>query len=178
MHIALHNLLAQCSESIQGISLQSKPVDHSWNQALRILPSSILDNLIARGRWRFVFKFAFVGATGAVINLTLLWLLTAYVHIYYIISALIAIEISIIWNFFLNTRATFNYNFPEGTAIVRAMARYHAVSFGGMLINLSALLAFTEVAGIHYVASEFLAILIAFTFNYLGSINYVWREAG
>ena len=100
MHIALHNLLAQCSESIQGISLQSKPVDHSWNQALRILPSSILDNLIARGRWRFVFKFAFVGATGAVINLTLLWLLTAYVHIYYIISALIAIEISIIWNFF------------------------------------------------------------------------------
>lgn len=100
------------------------------------------------------------------------------VHIYYIISALIAIEISIIWNFFLNTRATFNYSFPEGTAIVRAMARYHAVSFGGILINLSALLAFTEVAGIHYVASEFLAILIAFTFNYLGSINYVWREAG
>jgi len=90
----------------------------------------------------------------------------------------VRIEISIIWNFFLNTRATFNYNFPEGTAIVRAMARYHAVSFGGMLINLSALLAFTEVAGIHYVASEFLAILIAFTFNYLASINYVWLDAG
>ncbi|WP_424429518.1 GtrA family protein [Methanothrix sp.] len=143
-----------------------------------MLSMSDLKSIGRTGRGRFVYKFALVGATGAVVNLAVLWFLTEHVHIYYVISALIAIESSIVWNFFLNTRATFNYDFMDMGALFSAMFRYHIISFAGMLINLSALFALTEGAKIHYLVAESLAILIVFIFNYLSSINYVWHNPG
>jgi len=57
-------------------------------------------------QWKNLFKFASVGASGAVINLLILWILTDFGHLFYLLSALIAIEISILWNFFFNTKFT------------------------------------------------------------------------
>jgi putative flippase GtrA len=44
-------------------------------------------------------KFAFIGAIGTVLNLGILYSLTTYVHLYYLISELIAIIIVFIFNF-------------------------------------------------------------------------------
>ena len=124
--------------------------------------------------WQNLFKFASVGASGALINLFILWLLTDFGHFFYIASALIAIEISIIWNFALNTKLTFDYKFKNNSTLIDSIVRYHLTSFVGSIINLFVLYSLTELFNLHYIISETIAILLAFGLNYALSINYVW----
>ena len=44
-------------------------------------------------------KFAFIGAIGTVLNLGILYTLTSYGHLYYLVSELIAIIIVFVFNF-------------------------------------------------------------------------------
>jgi dolichol-phosphate mannosyltransferase len=134
------------------------------------LKVNIVDN------WQNLFKFASVGGSGAIINLLCLWSLTNYVSLFYMWSALISIEISIMWNFILNTRITFDYKFKDNNSLFNSLIRYHLASFVGTLINLSALYVLAEFIKIHYLISEVLAISLAFGFNYLLSVKYVWRK--
>lgn len=127
-------------------------------------------------RWQRIFKFAFVGATGAILNLAILFALTNYILIWYMISALIATECSILWNFYLNTKVTFNYRFLNGSEIFTAAFKYHLSSLAGLVINITALFALTEFLKIYYLFSELLAIILAFGINYLISTRYVWYE--
>ncbi|HEX7514974.1 MAG TPA: GtrA family protein [archaeon] len=53
-----------------------------------------------------VFKFAIVGASGTALNLFFTWIFTEYVHLFYVLSAALAIEMSILWAFALNSRIT------------------------------------------------------------------------
>lgn len=53
------------------------------------------------GPERFL-KFSLVGLSGVFVNLGLLWFLTEVVGIYYVVSNIIAVEVSIISNFILN----------------------------------------------------------------------------
>ena len=129
-----------------------------------------------KGRWIIISKFAFVGATGAVINLSLLWFLTRFVLLNYIYSALIAIEVSIFWNFFLNSKITFNYNFLNRLDIVFGIFKYHLASLLGILINISTLIILTEFFQVFYLFSEIFAIVLAFGLNYFISINLVWNR--
>ena len=127
-------------------------------------------------QWNKLIRFAFVGASGAVINLLILWILTNFGHLFYLLSALIAIEISILWNFVFNTKLTFNYKFENMSFFLDSAIKYHMTSFVGILINLSVLLSLTELLNINYIISEIIAILLAFGVNYILSINYIWRE--
>lgn len=127
-------------------------------------------------RWKTVSKFAFVGATGAVINLSLLWFLTRFGLVYYIFSAIIAIEVSIFWNFCLNSKITFNYRFLNELDILLAIFKYHLASLLGILVNVSALIILTEFFKIFYLVSEIIAILLAFGLNYFISTNLVWNR--
>jgi dolichol-phosphate mannosyltransferase len=128
------------------------------------------------GSWKIVSKFAFVGATGAVINLSLLWFLTGFGLIYYIFSAIIAIEASIFWNFYLNSKITFNYEFLNRSDVVLAIFKYHLASLLGMSVNIVTLIILTEFFKIFYLVSEIIAILLAFGFNYFISTNLVWNR--
>ena len=127
-------------------------------------------------QWKNLFRFAFVGVSGAVLNLFILWTLTNFRHLYYLLSAAIAIEISILWNFFFNTKLTFNYKFKNSSFFLYAALKYHMTSFVGILINLSVLLSLTELININYIISEAIAIFLAFGVNYILSISYIWRE--
>ena len=126
--------------------------------------------------WKNLFKFTSVGASGAIINLVFLWILADFGHLFYLLSALIAIEISILWNFTLNTKLTFNYKFGDKYILLDSVIRYHLASLVGLFINLSVLFSLTEFININYIISEAVAILLAFGFNYTLSMHYVWRK--
>lgn len=130
--------------------------------------------MISNVQWSDLLKFASVGASGAVINLLILWILTDFGHLFYILSALVAIEANIIWNFVFNTKLTFNYEFENKNILLDSAIKYHIASFAGLIINLSALYSLTELVNINYIISEAIAILLAFGVNYILSINYVW----
>jgi len=120
------------------------------------------------------WKFAFVGATGTVLNLAVAYILTEYINIWYIISTIIAIECSILSNFYLNTKITFNYTFLDIKDIISGAAKYHLSTMLGLIINILTLFILTELFDVYYIISEFAAIILVFGLNYYISIKYVW----
>jgi dolichol-phosphate mannosyltransferase len=125
-------------------------------------------------RIRQALTFAFVGASGALLILLLTWLFTQYIGFFYLLSAALAIEISILWAFALNTKITFRHNFNKVRDLFSALGKYQFVALGGLVINLVLLYAFTTLFNIFYLVSELIAIFVAFGFNYLMSLRFVW----
>src|SRR5262245_46450253 len=66
----------------------------------------------AKRIWR-LFGFGVVGASGLVVNTLVLALLTEWAGIYYLASALLATEVSIVWNFLLCEQWVFRSRHPE-----------------------------------------------------------------
>ena len=95
---------------------------------------------------------------------------------YYIFSAIIATEVSIIWNFHLNSKITFLYKFADSVEAVVALLKYNMASLLGLSINISALFLLTEYLKIFYISSEIIAIILAFGLNYFLSIIFVWNK--
>ncbi|MEN6553267.1 MAG: bifunctional glycosyltransferase family 2/GtrA family protein [Methanobacterium sp.] len=124
-----------------------------------------------------IIKFGLVGLSGAIIILFLTWFLTQFIGLWYILSAIISIELSIIWAFTLNTKITFNYTFKNSQHIYTSLLKYHGTALGGMLINLVILYLLTEYIHIYYLLSESIAIVVAFGFNYFASTRYVWKKS-
>jgi dolichol-phosphate mannosyltransferase len=127
-------------------------------------------------RWQEIVRFAFVGATGSVLNLAILYSLTNYCFMWYMAAAIISIEISIWWNFYLNTKITFNYRFRRSSDLFAAALKYHFSSLVGFIINIMTLFALTEFLKIYFLLSELAAIILAFGINYLISAKYVWHK--
>jgi dolichol-phosphate mannosyltransferase len=125
---------------------------------------------------RRLISFALVGLSGAAIVLFLTWLGVNF-HLHYVLSAAIGIETSIVWAFMLNERFTFRDKVddsPSSRKYLRFL-KYNASSLGGEAINLTTLFLITS-AGLFYLYSEMVAILVAFTFNYTLSNKWVWRS--
>ncbi len=120
-----------------------------------------------------VLRFTTVGVSGALVILGLLWALTELAGIPYLVSAAIAIEVSILWAFALHERWTFR-RIAKSDSLVRRFAAYNLVALAGLAVNLVALFAFTELLRTFYLLSEFLAIVIAFGFNYFASRRFAW----
>lgn len=91
---------------------------------------------------RRFLKFATVGASGVVVNLgsfqVLLWMgMTKY------LASPVAIEISILSNFFWNHRWTFAYARGEGRTVVKAL-KFNVVSLGALVVSFSFFLLFSH----------------------------------
>jgi len=127
--------------------------------------------------WRKMVSFGIVGISGIFVNMGLLWLLTRYGGIYYLASSIIAIEVSIINNFFWNDRWTFGSD-PDHRrrSTPERFALFHVVSVGGAAINWLILFVLTEFGDIYYLLSNLAGILAGFVWNYLVNRNITWRR--
>ena len=119
-------------------------------------------------------KYCIVGATGVVVNEGLLFLLTEFLGIFYLVSSVISVEVSIIWNFLLNEFWTFSDLSRGHKRIGRRLGKFNLVSIGGLLINVLVLFALTS-TGLHYLVSNLFGIGAATFWNYLMNLNWTWR---
>jgi dolichol-phosphate mannosyltransferase len=125
--------------------------------------------------WRFI-KFCLVGLSGVGVNMGLLWLLTEYAGLVYLLSAAIAVETSIITNFLLNNFFTFRGRNEPGTRpFFQRLLKFNLISLAGLGINIGLLSLFTEVFGIYYLVSNIIAIVIVTLWNYLLNTWWTWR---
>ncbi len=115
-------------------------------------------------------KFAFVGAIGTLINITILYFLTEKAGIYYIISAIFAFLVAMTNNFILNKIWTFKEKIKSDLG--KKYLKFGLVSVLTLLVNLFFLYIFTEFFGIYYIISQVLAIGIALILNFFG--NKIW----
>jgi dolichol-phosphate mannosyltransferase len=117
-------------------------------------------------------KFGIVGASGVVVNVGCLYLLTEIVRIPYFVASPIAIELSIISNFTINHLWTWRDRAGEGK-LREKVVRYHiGAGATAVLANYGILILLTEVFGLHYMISNLIGIAVGTFSNYL--INDLW----
>ena len=130
-----------------------------------------LERALTLDYWRSFIKFNVVGLTGVVVNEGLLLVLAAY-GLYYLYASVAAIEISIIWNFFLNDYWTFRDR-RHGNMAVRFL-KFNGLMIIGLAANLVILYAGTAYLGIHYLISNLVGIAAAFLLRYWLSVRFAW----
>lgn len=168
----------------QGKITQEVPIDFQPRRAgePKYSTRDLVDNieLLVRlflDRYEEMIKFGIVGASGVLVNMGLLYFLTEEVGLYYILSAVIAVETSIISNFALNEIWTFVEKGKEGIKnVFKRFFKFNGISIAGMGINVVILGVLTEFAGIYYLFSNLIAIAAVFGWNYLANLRWTWNE--
>jgi len=138
----------------------------------RSLPK-MLQKMLTLNYWMRFIKFNIVGLTGIFVNQGILMLLTI-LGLYYLYSGIIAIEVSIISNFFLNDLWTFRDR--RSGHILKRLVKFNILMLIGLVINLLILYALTELASLHYTISNLFGIGIASIARYLMSIKWAWLQ--
>jgi len=124
---------------------------------------------------RFV-KFCLVGASGVLVNMGLLWLLTESAGLFYLISATISIESSIISNFLLNDLFTFPDRRARGVKnLLHRLLKFNIVSLGGLGLNMAVLWLLTSILGVYYLLSNLCGIALATLWNYIVNFWWTWK---
>jgi len=118
-------------------------------------------------------KFAIVGASGTIVNLSIVALLKYVIGVIHEVAAAVGIEVSIVNNFILNDMWTFRGR-RRGSRFVRLL-KFHASSFAGILTQYAVSIATYHLITHESVSSQFIGILAGFIINYLISKSYVWR---
>lgn len=121
--------------------------------------------------YRFL-RFALVGISGILVNMGILFLLTEFLGIHYLISGFFAVQGAILSNFTWNKLWTFKDKSEK--SILKALGKFELVSLGGKATNLAILFTLTEFLGIYYLLSNLLGIILACIVNYLGYNHWVW----
>lgn len=121
-----------------------------------------------------VIKFGFVGLSGALVNLSVLYALTE-AGLWYVASSILGIELSVVTNFILNDNITFN-DTPHTTGVIRRLGTYNVVCLGGITLMLSTTIFLTEILNVGYLLSAMSGICLAFVWNYSLSREVAWRK--
>ena len=125
--------------------------------------------------WRFL-NYALVGCVGLVVNVTVLRLLTHGVGASESQALMIAVETSIISNFFLNNSITFRKQRFKGLAkTLRGLLMFNAICATGAFINHSLALNIrqAEFANIYFATA--LGYIIATIWNYVVNTHVCWK---
>jgi dolichol-phosphate mannosyltransferase len=163
---------------IGSSKLKLKTIFEYAQQVIDITLFSFLHHESAAWReWKRVFKFGLVGISGIVVNMGVLWYLTEFVGLYYLVSSLFAIELAILNNFIWNDLWTFK----SGASHKRSsrwhrIISFHVVSAGGLVINMGILYLLTSVGGIYYLISNIIGILVGFGWNFMVNRRVTWTR--
>jgi len=116
-------------------------------------------------------KYYAVGTSGVLVNLGLLYFLTEFLGLWYFLSYVIAISVSITSNFTLNKFWTFNDSKNSQKTILMYI-KFVSVGLVGMGIQLGTTYMFVEVLSIYYMLAAVISIAIAGGINFI--INRRW----
>lgn len=118
-----------------------------------------------------LIKFAIVGGSGSLVLLGVLFALTEWVGIFYLLSYSMAFLSAVISNYFLNTRWTF-----RAVASWAGLFKYLTISIITICFNLLMVWLLTEYMHLWYMLSAAIGIGTAFLINYVAARKIVWAK--
>lgn len=135
-----------------------------------------MQKLLRSGEASTFLKFCVVGLTGVFVNIGILWALTNFIGLDYRVSAIFAIEISILSNFTLNEIWTFRKR-PKTGGLAGRILSFNLACIIVAAINFIILVTLTEVSHLHYLLSNLFGIACTTLWNYFMSATWVWKSA-
>lgn len=120
------------------------------------------------------FKFAIVGVANTSINLIVLYVLTEFFKVYYMLSAVIAFLFAVTNSFLLNKTWTFEENIKYKTK--SKYAQFIIVSITALVVNLILLYALVEYFNIWYMTAQVIGVLSNLLVNFFGNKLWTFRK--
>lgn len=119
--------------------------------------------------------FAFVGATGIIINSLVLYLVTSRLNIYYLFSVAIATVASTLWNFGLTEFWVYRAaHHPEGR--LRRLGLFSVMNLAALALRSPIIYLLTSVFNIHYVVSNLISLVLLTGLRFLTADNMIWGQ--
>ena len=115
---------------------------------------------------KHAFKYYLVGASGILVNLGILFVLTEFVGLWYLLSSTVAIYASITSNFLLNKAWTFREIAIKQWSFLM-YGKFIGVSLVGMGIQLGFNYMFVEKLSVYYLLAALMSIMIASSVNFV-----------
>ena len=112
-----------------------------------------------------IYKFMIVGIVNAILLLVLTIFFTDYLNIFYLLSSVIAYEITIIFGFIVHEYWTFVKVKKIKKPYVRFL-KYNIFYFLGLVIHSGFVFMLTNFFELHYLLSQLIAIVVLFLFNF------------
>jgi dolichol-phosphate mannosyltransferase len=128
------------------------------------------------GEVKRLFKFILVGTTGIVVNEGLLYVLTEFAGLFYLISSVIAVQAAILNNFVWNHLWTFADRRQVKESIWYRLGKFELVSIAGKLTNILILFLAVTFLDIHYLIANLLGIAAGFVVNFTANNIWTWRK--
>ncbi|MEO8093267.1 MAG: GtrA family protein, partial [bacterium] len=124
--------------------------------------------------WIELVKFAAVGASGYVVNISVFAVLVEGLGVHHILGAIGAFCVAVSNNFLWNRHWTFDA--ADGHAGAQAW-RFLTVSVVGLGINIAILALLVDVAGLPEVASQAIAVAVVMPINFVGNRLWTFRPS-
>ncbi|MFC1872244.1 GtrA family protein [Chloroflexota bacterium] len=110
----------------------------------------------------FLYYFLLAGFC-SVIDVGVLYALTDWAGLFYLISATFSFIIAQSLNYYLNRRLNFR---SKSEQVAKQLTMFISVNTVGLGISLGILAVFVEVFGLWYILARIISMLIAFNFNF------------
>lgn len=123
-------------------------------------------------------RFCGVGFSGVLVNEGALKFFTDVGGLHYIYSAILAVEIAIISNFFFNDLWTFSDKANQEPGIgnrIKRLCKFNLICASGACLNILILWALTDLGGLHYLRSNLFGIFAATLWNYSMNYHITWN---
>jgi len=125
-----------------------------------------------RKSWRQFIIFAFIGVLSTLIHLGLLYLLTDFFRVYYLVSSIFGFIVANLFSFVANSKLTFEKKVDPK----KRYFKFFLISLIALGINISALYVFTEFFKIYYLLSQIIATFFSLWVNFIGNKFWTFRR--
>ncbi|MBZ0094686.1 MAG: GtrA family protein [Sulfuricella sp.] len=110
------------------------------------------------------FRYFLVGGVAFIVDFTLLFLLTEFGHIHYLLSASVAFMAGIAVNYALSISWVFDHRSVDNR--MHEFAIFAIIGILGLAFNAALMWLFTELVGFHYLGSKMVAAVLILLFNF------------
>ena len=121
-------------------------------------------------------KFCLVGFSGVIINLGLLYIFVELFNIQKVIAFTASILISILTNYFFNSRFTYRDNRSESKReSLKRLGYYYTFAVLTMFVNLAIYHELINNFNVHYLLAGFMGIIITVLLNFILVTKIIWK---
>jgi putative flippase GtrA len=119
-------------------------------------------------------QYGIVGVSGLALVTLLFWLLHDQAGLHYLAAGIVANEAAVCSNYLLNNNWTFSDRRARFICLA-GLARYHAVSFSGILLHAGALLVIAGLLSVRPLIANLIAVALAAAWSLLWNMLWTWR---
>ena len=127
---------------------------------------------------RRLARFSAAGIAGFVAQVTMLWWLTTFTGMHYVVATVLAVEAAIVLNFVLHDRWTWRDRTGAATGALLRLGRFNALTgvtsiLGGVIVTA----VFVETMGLNAIIANVISVVLLGTVNFVGANTLVFRAA-